>query len=102
MTEKTEDENHDQLVLGAIPPQRFLQGLAMLPAVTIAVSLVAPFLGISFGAAGLATFFFIILRSLLDRRKLPAQIWVMAAAQTLAAWYVFHQHGFDWAGMLGA
>ncbi|MFU8806860.1 MAG: hypothetical protein ACNA8W_23840 [Bradymonadaceae bacterium] len=96
------ENNEDELVLGLIPPRTFLQVAAMLPAITIGSSLVVPFLGISFGAAGLMIFFFIILRSLLDRRKLPAQIWLMAAAQALAAAYVLHQHGFELAAMLGA
>ena len=102
MTEKSDERNEDELILGMITPQRFLQVAAMLPAITIGASLAAPFLGISFGAAGLAIFFFIILRSLLDRREVQPKIWMMAAVQALAALYVFHQHGFDLAGMLGA
>lgn len=82
-------------------PERFLQVTAMLPAITIAFSVAAPFLEVSFGAAGLTLFFFIVLRSLLDRRKLPTQIWMMAAAQTLAAGYAFYQHGSGLMEMLG-
>jgi hypothetical protein len=103
MSEKADKNNQDELILGLVTPQRFLQAAAMLPALTIGTSLVMPFLGVSFGAGGVTLFFFIILRSLLDRRKLPTQIWMMAAAQALATAYVIYQHGFDLAGeMLGA
>lgn len=102
MTETTQEKNPDELILGLIPPQRFLQGAAMLPALTIGSSLVAPFLGISFGAGGLTIFFFIILRALLDRRKLPQNIWMLSVAQALAAAYVFYEHGSKLGGLLGA
>lgn len=102
MNETSHEPHPDELILGLIPPQRFLQGAAMLPALTIGTSLVAPFLGISFGAGGLALYFFIILRALLDRRKLPPNIWMLAAAQALAAAYVFYQHGSELGGLLGA
>lgn len=102
MGEKSEEKEKDELILGLIGAQRFLQVAAMLPALTIGSTLVAPFLGISFGAAGVAVFFFIVVRSLLDRRRLPGQVWMMAGGQVLAAVYVFSQYGVEWAGMLGA
>ena len=102
MSEKSNENHHEDLVLGVITPQRFLQGLAMVPALTIGVSVIAPFLAISFGVSGLAIFFFIILRALLDRRKLPNQIWAMAAVQLLAAGYVYYQYSAELAGTLFA
>lgn len=94
----SDKKNQNDLVLGLITPQRFLQIAAMLPAFTIAGSLVAPYLGISIGSASVTLYFFIVLRSLLDRRKLPPKIWMMAAAQLLATLYVFAQHGVDLLG----
>ncbi|RDV36792.1 hypothetical protein DV096_17040 [Bradymonadaceae bacterium TMQ3] len=94
-------DNPDELILGLIPPQRFLQGAAMLPAITIAASLGAPTLAIGFASGGLALFFFIVLRALLDRRALPPKVWALAAAQALASGYVFYVHGFNIETMLG-
>lgn len=101
MSEKSEESDNDDLILGLMTPRVFLQVAAMLPALTIMSSLVAPFLGISVGAAGLTLFFFLVLRALLDRRRLPSQVWAMAAVQLLATVYVFHLHGFEFLGQLG-
>lgn len=89
--------DHDDLILGVISAQRFMQMMAMLPAITLlsaAADVEYNWLGISFGSAGSFLCFAIIFKAVRDKRELPWQAWAIAIAQWLVtAWVLLGPDG---------
>lgn len=93
MSEKTKGKD-EELILGVIKPQRFVQGMAMLPAVTL-LAMELPgdwdWLAASFGVAGTLLIGIVVVRAILGARKLNPLFWVLFVAQLIALVIVLTQ-----------